>query len=191
MAETVAAIATFLGASASTASSVGGAAAAVGGAAAAAVPYVAPVVGVASSLASAGLAISGSQQQAAALTAQAQQQDLIAKQEELRGQESANQVREALLRSLASQRASYAAAGVTLEGTPETVAEWTRYEAERELSIQAGNTATRVETARLNRDILTDRSASTRTAGVAGAATSLFDAADRIARRAPGKAKAP
>lgn len=183
MAETAAAIATFIGASASTAASVGKVVTGIGSVASS----VAPVVGVASSLASAGLAISGSREQAAALTSQAQQQDLIAQQERLRGQESANQVREALLRSLASQRASYAAAGVTLDGTPETVAEWTRYEAERELTIQAGNTANRVATAEASRDILTTRAASTRTAGIGNAAISLFDAADRIGRRAPGR----
>jgi hypothetical protein len=188
MAETAIALATTIASAASSAASaIAPVASAVGTAASVAAPFV----GVASSLASARLQVSGSQQQAQALGMQANQQDLLAQQEQLRGQEQSNQVREALLRTLATQRAQYAAAGIALdEGTPETVAEASRYEAERELAIGRGNTAIAVSNARTNAQLLRDRaSAGLRSSGLS-AGVSLFDTVDRLGARTPGRVSA-
>lgn len=186
--------------------------AAVGTAAASAASAVAPVVSVitpfaavAGSLASAGLQVSGARQQSQALAIQSQQQqqtaavqDQVAQQEALRGQEAANQVRENLFRTLASQRAQYAAAGLVLEGTPQDVADQTTRQAERELDIQAGDTAVRVASARqtaansrISATLLTDRASSTMSSASLAAGLSLFDAVDRFGRRMPGTTTKP
>lgn len=145
-----------------------------------------PFIGIAGSLASAGLRVSGEQQQVRAATVQANQQEVAAQQEELRGQESANQVREALLRTIATQRAQYAAAGIALdEGTPQTVEDATRREAERELAIQRGNTAFAAGNSRLNAQLLRDRAASIQGTSNISAGLSLFEAVDRLSQRMP------
>lgn len=154
---------------------------------AAVVGTVAKVAAPIAGLASAGLAISGARQQAAGMRVQAQQQDLLVKQEELRGREQANQVREALLRTLATQRAQYAAAGIALDGgTPQTVADASAYEAERELAIAAGNTASRAGAGALNARLLRERATSTSRAGIISGGLSLFDAADRLSSGVAG-----
>jgi hypothetical protein len=179
---------------------VGSAAASAASAVAPVVSTIAPFAAVAGSLASAGLQVSGARQQSQALTIQAQQQqqtaavqDQVAQQEALRGQEAANQVRENLFRTLASQRAQYAAAGLVLEGTPQDVADQTVAQADRELQIQAGDTAVRVASARqtaansrTSATLLTDRAGSTMSSAGLAAGISLFDAVDRFGRRMPG-----
>jgi hypothetical protein len=84
--------------------------------------------------------ISGGGQQAAIAKAQAQQYELAAKQEELRGREQADNIRRSLQSSLASQRAIFGARGISLNsGTP------------RILSAESSNAASRdIDTARFN-----------------------------------------
>lgn len=193
--------------------------AAVGSAAASAASTVGTVVAAASpwvsgglALASAGLQISGGQRQRASLEMQAaensraaafttRQGELAAQQEEVRGIEQANRVRLALLQSLASQRAAYAAAGLALgEGSPEAVEEETRRQAERELTIEGANSRARATTTRLDAtqragnlllegDLLRERGASAAVAGVTGAGTSLLDYVDRAGNRQPGRTR--
>lgn len=192
------------------AGAIGSAASTIGSAAAFAAPYVS----AAGALASAGLAISGSQQQSRMFTAQAventragnltlQQSELAARQEELRGREQANQVREALLRTIATQRATYAAAGLEPdEGTPLTVADETRRQAERELEIAGGNTQARAAATRLDgvtraRGLFTEagqlrqRGDAAITAGYSRAGATIFDYADRAFARSPGTVTRP
>lgn len=193
--------------------------AAVGSAAAGAASTVGTVVAAASpwvtgglTLATAGLQISGGQRQRAGIELQAEQNsraaaittrqgELAAQQEEVRGIEQANRVRLALLQSLASQRAGYAAAGLALgEGSPEAVEEETRRQAERELTIEGANSRARAAATRLdasNRagnlllegDLLRQRGASAAAAGVTGAAGSLLDYVDRAGNRQPGRSR--
>lgn len=143
-------------------------------------------------------------QQSKALTTQAQQQDSLAeqqlaqnRQEQLRGQEAANQVRETLLRTLATQRAAYAAAGVALDsGTPDTVATETRRQTDRELAIQAGNTAATVnlgkakaDSFRQNAGLLRTQATDARRMGGLNAAISLFESVESAAARVAGAPK--
>ncbi len=180
---------------------IGSAIASAASAAAPVISTIAPFAAVAGSLASAGLQVSGARQQAAALQIQAGQmqqqaqvQDLAAQQEALRGQEASNQVREALRRSLASQNAQYAAAGIVLgEGTPQDVGAETARQAERELAINAGDTAVRVASARsaaantrTSALLLNDQASSKLSTAGLTAGVSLFDAVDRFSRRLPG-----
>ena len=184
---------------------VGSAIASAASAVAPVVSTIAPFAAIAGSLASAGLQVSGARQQSQALTIQAQQQqqtaavqDTVVQQEALRGQEAANQVRENLFRTLASQRAAYAAAGLVLEGTPQDVADQTAHQADRELQIQAGDTAVRVASARqtaantrTSATLLTDRASNTLSSAGLAAGISLFDAVDRFGRRMPGTVRTP
>lgn len=157
-------------------------------------------------LASAGLQISGARQQAVTSQVQAtqagvsaQQQELVARQEELRGQQQANQVRENMLRTLAAQNARYAAAGAVLgDGSPETVADDTRREAELQLAIGGSNATARAAAARsgaasqrIQASLLADRGEGAQTAAVFSAGASLFDLVDRGAQRQPGRRTAP
>lgn len=169
-----------------------GASAATAASAAGAVATAGSVAGVVSSLASAGLAISGAMSQradtqmqawnaglqaqltdaqaqaqsvqAGFLRTQAGLQDMqaglqdneatglgyAAQAEALRGRQEANQVREALLRTLASNTARFGAAGIMLgEGSVQTVEDDARRAAEVELSIGGANSAQRAAALRI------------------------------------------
>jgi hypothetical protein len=155
---------------------------------------------IAAALASAGLGIAGAQQQAATMRLQAGQQrtqaaqtDFSAQQEVLKGREQANQVRGTLLRTLASQNARYAGAGLTLEGTPETVATDTINQAERELALLGANSTIRAEATRTQASLLRDSAdwteggaPLTELTGSAGSVINLFDRVDRIGARRAG-----
>jgi hypothetical protein len=155
---------------------------------------------IAAALASAGLGIAGAQQQAATMRLQAGQQrtqaaqtDFSAQQEVLKGREQANQVRGTLLRTLASQNARYAGAGLTLEGTPETVAEDTINQAERELALLGANSTIRSEGIRTQANLLRESAdwteggaPLTELTGSAGSVINLFDRVDRIGARRAG-----
>lgn len=84
--------------------------------------------------------ISAGGQQSAIAKAQAQQYELAAKQEELRGREQADNIRRSLQASLASQRAIFGARGIsTASGSP------------RALAAESSNAASRdIEAARFN-----------------------------------------
>jgi hypothetical protein len=160
-----------------------------------------PWVTGALALGQAGMSIASAQQQAVGLRAQAQaanasaaQADFAAGQEELRGRAAALGVRQALAQTLAAQNARYAAAGVALDGgTPETVADATTAEADRQLAIGGANAVIRAEDQwlrggqlRQQARLLGDRADSTMTAGWLGAGGSLFDLFDRTGARLPG-----
>jgi hypothetical protein len=183
-----------------TAATIGSTASSAAATIGAATSAVAPYAGIASALASAGLTVMGSQQQAATARLQAGQQasqaaqaDFAARQEVLRGQAQANQVRQALLQTLAAQNARYSAAGLALEGTPETVANETIAQAERELGMATTNATIRSEQSRMQASLLRDSADWTRqgasfteTAGAIGAGVNLFDRVDRITSRRSG-----
>lgn len=99
-------------------------------------------------LGSAGLSIGGALRQSQMLRTEAAWSEFQAGQEALRGEQEANRVREALLRTLASNNAARAAAGLDIAGTPLTVDEEVTRQAERELRVVAGNAAIREAEAR-------------------------------------------
>jgi hypothetical protein len=147
---------------------------------------IANYASIASSLAGVGLGVLSSNRQATGQRNQAGDARAAAEREQLRGRVQSLNLRAQLARTLASQNARYAAAGLTLEGTPENVAEQTQLQAEREFSVQDLNTATRTAD-NLNRANLLDDSADvTEATGYATAGVNLFGAADRFAQRQPG-----
>jgi hypothetical protein len=76
-------------------------------------------VGTGLSILSAGSSIFGGQQQAAVYKAQGVQNELAARQEELKGRDQADKIRRSLQSTLASQNAAFASRGISLaSGTP-------------------------------------------------------------------------
>jgi hypothetical protein len=168
---------------------------------AAAAPYLA----TAATVAGAGLTFAQAQQQAGAARVQAaqariagRQQQIAAQGEEVRGQSAALDLREGLLRTLASQRARYAAAGVALgEATPATLEDATVLDAERQLAMLDANTRLSAASRRLggagsdiSAGLLSDQASSIAalapiSAAVGGArdGINLFNALDRPATR--------
>lgn len=181
MAETIAAVAVAAGASASTAATIGSTVATVG-----------TVAGTVGSLASAGMAIAGSQAQAGAMRNEADRQNLAAQGELLRGQSEANQVRSALLRTLAAQNARAAGAGLALDdGVTATLADEAERQAEIELGIRRGNTLTAFGDRAMGADALRDRADSSELGGLVRGGIGIFDAADRWYSRQGGTAATP
>jgi hypothetical protein len=135
--------------------------------------------------------------QAALEAVRARQQELEARSIEQRGTAEALNVRENLLRTLAAQNARYAAAGLALgDGTPQTVAEETAADAERELDIVRTNTAVAAESARMGAaqtqaraQLLRSQAGWTQTAGMIGAAATGLTGAARLLDRMPGRAQ--
>jgi hypothetical protein len=185
-------------ASAATASTA--ATAASTAAAASATPWLA-YASIAAALTSAGLGVAGAQQTASAQRmqarvqqGQAQQGQFAANQETLRGMQQSLAMREQLSRVLAAQNARYASAGLTLDGTPETVANETRAVAERELALLDANTTIRREQMRTGASLLASQADKTGQgadftswAGSIGAGVNLFDNLDRQAARSAGQ----
>lgn len=125
---------------------------------------------------------------------QAQQGRFAADQETLRGLQQNLALREQLSRVLAAQNARYASAGLTLDGTPETVADNTRTVAERELALLDANTTIRREQLRTGASLLSSQADATGMgadftswAGTIGAGVNLFDNLDRQAARRAGQ----
>jgi hypothetical protein len=167
----------------------------------AAVPFIA----AAAAVASAGLTYAQAQQQAGAARVQAaqariagRQQQIAAEGEEVRGQSAALDLREGLLRTLSSQRARYAAAGVALgEATPANLEAATILDAERQLATLDANTRLSAAGRQLggagsdiSAGLLSDQASSIATlapisAAVGGArdGINLFNALDRPATR--------
>jgi hypothetical protein len=150
---------------------------------------------------SAGLGVAGAQQaansqrmQALVQQGQAQQGQFAADQEVLRGLQQSLAMREQLAKVLAAQNARYASAGLTLDGTPETVADATRTVAERELALADANTTIRREQMRTGASLLSSQADATGMgadftswAGSIGAGVNLFDNLDRQAARRAGQ----
>lgn len=82
-----------------------------------------PTIGTVLSIGSAAGSILGGQQQASVYKAQAQQSQLSARQEELKGRDQADKIRRSLQATLASQNAAFSARGISLNsGTPTNLA---------------------------------------------------------------------
>lgn len=167
---------------------------------------IAAIVSVVATAASAGVQIMQAQQQSRAQRNQAAMDQVRARQQELeargleaRGTAEALDVRENLLRTLAAQNARYAASGILLgEGTPQTVAEETQSDAERQLEILRTNTTIAAEGARVGAAqtqqralLLRDQAGFTATAGYAGAAATAGRAALDTYNRWPGTTTPP
>ncbi|MBR0653293.1 hypothetical protein GXW78_26810 [Roseomonas terrae] len=136
--------------------------------------------------------VAGSQQQAAAMRGQARQAEFDAESERIRGQVQSNQLRESLLRTLSAQRSRYAASGLIAdEGSGLTLQEETAALADRELTMQTGNTTIRREQRRGQASLLNDSADWTETAGYARAGINLFEQVGSYAGRQAGTAKGP
>lgn len=85
-----------------------------------------------------------------------------------------------LKRIQAQNFATYAARGITLEGTPMTVAEENTAEAERNLDISRYNTAQGIDSAKGQEAALRSKSAYAASSGRAKAAGTLFDLGSRL-----------
>jgi hypothetical protein len=140
------------------------------------------VLNTALALGSAGLSLGGGLAQARALQAQSQWQEFEAGQELLRGEQEANRVREALLRTLASNNAARAAAGVELSGSALDVDAEAAAAAERELSIVGSNAAARAGATRASAVASRAAASGAILSGIGGAAGSLFNYASRVRR---------
>ncbi|MCA3369604.1 MAG: hypothetical protein INF89_08895 [Roseomonas sp.] len=155
----------------------------------------------AAAVTSAGLGVAGAQQaanaqrmQARVQQGQSQQQNFAADQETLRGFQQSLALREQLSRVLAAQNARYAGAGLTLEGTPETVADAAKTVAERELALNNANTIIRREQLKTGANLLASQADATGKGadftswtGSIGAGINLFDNLDRQAARRAGQ----
>jgi hypothetical protein len=131
-------------------------------------------------LGSAGLALGGGMAQARALQGQAQWQDFQAQQEMLRGEQQANRVREALLRTLASNNAGRAAAGVELSGSALDVDAAAAAAAERELAIVSNNAAAQAAARRASALASREAANTAMLEGIGKAAGSLFNYVNRV-----------
>lgn len=147
---------------------------------------IASYASIASALAGAGLTVLGANRNAANQNMQADQQRIAAEQELLRGRVQQLNLRSQLARTLASQNARYAAAGLTLEGTPETVAAETTRQAEREFTTVDINATTKAIQDQRQARLLDDSADYTRDIGYATAGVNLLTAADRAYARTPG-----
>jgi len=98
-------------------------------------------------------AISSSNQmnnQAQLARLQAESGMITAEMEMVKGQLEANRIRESLMKTLASQRARYASAGIVLDsGTPSTVAEQSTEEADRETQVAQTSADMKAASARI------------------------------------------
>jgi len=133
-------------------------------------------------LGSAGLTLGGALRQSQILQTQGAWSEFQAGQEALRGEQEANRVREALLRTLASNNAARAAAALDVSGTPATVDEEVMAQAERELRVVAGNAAVRAAEARAAAALRQSAARVSLLSGLGQAGGSLVSAAERRLR---------
>jgi len=157
------------------------------------------VLGTIGTLASAGFSIVSALNQSQTMNAQAElarisaQSGMITAEMELvKGQQQANQIRENMLKTMASQNARYASAGIVLDsGTPATLSEVTQAEADRETAVVTTNAGMRAASQRivaLNQEgranLLEDSADWTLISGIGGAlvkgATGLARAGDML-----------
>lgn len=137
------------------------------------------LLGAGLSLASAGLSLGGAIQQSRLLASQAEWSRFQAGQEVLRGEQEANRVREALIRTLAANNAARGAAGIDLSGSPETLDLALAEQAERELAVLRDNAALRAAQSRASADLSRLQGRAALLGGIGSAAGSLFRYAER------------
>jgi hypothetical protein len=160
-------------------SALSGGGAAAGGAAAAAGFGLRDAV----ALAAGGLQIYGGIRGYQQAQTQANFEAFNARSEEIAGQQAANDTRARLLKSLASQNASFGAAGIDVgSGSPQDVMAETSADGERELATLKNQTILRAGGRRQQADALRAQGTSALIGGVAGAAGTLFDYVDRKSR---------
>jgi hypothetical protein len=147
---------------------------------------------IASTLAGIGMQTLAARRSAAVQRGQAAGADFAATQELIRGQQQGNALRESLLRTLAGQRARFAASGLTPDdGTAMNLQDQTAAQAERELVVQDGNSLIRSEEFRTRASLLDDAADFTEAGGAFNAGVNLFDAYDRWSQRQPGTVRQP
>jgi len=122
--------------------------------------------------------------QAEALTQQAQEDMMSAKQAEIQGQQQANDIKDNLLQTIAQQRLAFAGAGIDPSfGTPVSLADESRRIAEMQLSTTRDNTQMTVAARRRQGAIRLGQRDSVRSAGlmqgVSSAGATLGDLIDR------------
>jgi hypothetical protein len=165
-----------------------------------------PILAALSAVVGAVTTVSQARQQSGTLRLQAAQSDvarrsaeLAAQGEEVRGQSAALDVREQLLRTLSSQRARYAAAGVALDsGAPLTLAEETEDLADRQLSLVDSQTRINAASRRLQGassgirgGLLTDQADQVETLAPVSAGISLVNTGINLFDTLPGTVKRP
>jgi hypothetical protein len=190
------AAATAAAATASTAAISTGASAAAAGAAASGTAATLATIGsyatIASTLAGVGMQVLATQRQAAVQRGQAASADFAARQELIRGQQQGNALRDSLLRTLAGQRARFAASGLEADdGSAGNLQDQTAAQADRELTVQDANSVIRSEENRTRASLLTDGADFTEAGGAVRAGVNLFDAYDRYSARQPGTVRRP
>jgi hypothetical protein len=120
-------------------------------------------------------AISGGNQQASAYKAQAQQSQLAARQEELKGRQQADNIRRSLQATLASQNAAFSARGISLaSGTPANLANVSKNEASNDIQIAQFGAAQSAEANRSQAGQSKLQASSAKIAGYTQAATSAY-----------------
>jgi hypothetical protein len=140
------------------------------------------VLSSALALSSAGMTLGGALSQQRMLSAQAEWSDFNATSEQLRGEQEANRVRDALVRTLASNNAGRAAAGVDLSGSALDVDAEAAAQAEREVSIVRGNAAARAGSASAGAQSQRVGANAALLSGAGQAASSLFTYGQRLRR---------
>jgi hypothetical protein len=182
-------------ASAASATAAASAAAAAGATAAAGTSTLATIgtaATIASTLAGVGMQVLATQRQAAVQRGQAASADFAARQELIRGQQQGNALRDSLLRTLAGQRARFAASGLEADdGSAGNLQDQTAAQADRELTVQDANSVIRSEENRTRASLLTDGADFTQAGGAVRAGVNLFDAYDRYSARQPGTVRRP
>ena len=162
------------------------------------------VIGTIGTLASTGIGIISALNQSNTMQAQAdlarisgQSGMITAEMELVKGQQQANQIRENLLKTLASQNARYASSGIVLDsGTPATVSDVTSDQADRETTVVTTNAGMKAATQRIvalgqmdRANLLSDQADWTLIGGVGG---SLINGAIGLSKTAdliPGSKK--
>ena len=128
--------------------------------------------------------IRAGQASAAALETEARFETFRAGQEQTKGQQEQNAIREKLLRTLAQNRAAAGASGISLDsGSVETVMNESIAAANRELSITRQNADIAASSRSARADQLRLSASAARSGGVGRAAFGLLDAAYRERRR--------
>lgn len=123
--------------------------------------------------------VSSGMQQSAVYKAQAQQYQLAAKQEELKGREQADRIRRSLQANLASQNAIFGARGIsTKSGTPVTLARQSMTEAGADIETAMFNAGQGAGALRSQATQSKISANSAKMAGYTGAAGKLYDNRD-------------
>ncbi len=145
------------------------------GASAGTAATVSTVVGAGLTAASAFGSIMGGSQQNAVYKAQAQQYELSARTEELKGREQADKIRRGLQATLASQNAAFAARGISLNsGTPLNLGNVSKSEASKDIEDAQFNASMASGAERLNAVQSRISGKAAKTAGYGNAMSTIF-----------------